>query len=495
MSSASAEGSPTALHAPRRAGTSIALRLTCAYALFTFTLVLLTSALLYLTLANGLYDEDVRDLADNLNNARLLVEAAGGSWTPSPQLERPGWAPPQQPQIYLRLMDSQGRVLTETPGMGAALARPSALELKQLRSPGVARRELRSPSGEPYLSLLVPVQRAAPSGPLFMQVAMDREHDEGLLVLYRGRLWLIFGACLLLCSAAGYLIAHAGLRPLQSIASTAARIRSSTLYERIQTAGLPAELAGLAATFNSMLDRLEQSFAHISQFSDDVAHELRTPVNNLRGEIEVALAKPRTAEDYSEILVSCLEECRRIGRLIQTLLFLARADASASALVRESVDVAAELATVDDYYGAAAADAGVSLTIRCPAALKAPLNRTLFQQAVGNLVSNAIAHTPAGGRVTVSADAAPGHLLVRVSDTGCGIAPQHLPQVFERFYRVDPARGQSSQNVGSHPGKNAGQHVGLGLAVVRSIATRHGGSVGITSEIGRGTEVRLLLPS
>jgi two-component system heavy metal sensor histidine kinase CusS len=478
MSSASAEG---AAGAQGHRATSIALRMTLAYALFTFTLVFLSGGLLYLTLVTSLDNEDMRDLADNLGNARLLLHGADG--TPPPRLLRPSWAPAGQPEIYLRLLDSQGRVLTETPGMAVELAAPDPRELAQLPRHDGARRELRSRSGKPFLSLIVSVQRADGAGTArFMQVAMDIEHDESILAQYRQRLWLIFGTSLVLCSGVGYLIARAGLSPVATIARTAAHIRSSTLHERIETTGLPGELAGLAATFNGMLDRLEQSFAHVSRFSDDVAHELRTPVNNLRGEIEVALAMQRSSEDYREILSSCLEECTRIGRLIQTLLFLARADTSIEALQRENIDVADELTKVEDYYGAAALDAAVQLRIISASALHARLDRTLFQQAVGNLVSNAIAHTPPGGTVTVAASVVAERLTVQVSDTGCGIAPEHLPRVFDRFYRVDRTRG--------HP-----HNAGLGLAVVRSIATRHGGDVQIDSEVGRGTVVRVQLPA
>jgi two-component system heavy metal sensor histidine kinase CusS len=213
-----------------------------------------------------------------------------------------------------------------------------------------------------------------------------------------------------------------------------------------------------------------------------VAHELRTPINNLHGEIEVALSKARSGEEYREILGSCLEECTRISRLIQTLLFLARSDTTADALQRERIDVGLELMKVEEFYGAAAADAGVVLRVYSDVGESTEVNRTLFQQAVGNLVSNAIAHTPPGGTITVNAHADQRQLTVSVSDTGCGIHREHLPRVFERFYRVDQARASSGQNVG------------LGLAVVKSIAIRHGGHVDIDSEVGRGTEVRVVLP-
>lgn len=272
------------------------------------------------------------------------------------------------------------------------------------------------------------------------------------------------------------------MRPIERIAQTAERIHSSTLHERIDPAGLPAELSGLADTFNSMLNRLEDSFRRISQFSDDVAHELPTPVNNLRGEIEVALNKARTGEDYRENLGSCLEECERISRLIQSLLFLARTESAPEPPTGDSLDVGRELVTVQEFYGVAAAEAGVALRISASDGLSLEVDRALFQQVIGNLVSNAIAHTKSGGYVEIVARADGNQLVITVIDSGCGIAAEHLPRVFDRFYRVDPARA------------NSGQNVGLGLAVVKGIVEHYGGHVEINSKPGQGTQVRLLLP-
>ena len=164
-------------------------------------------------------------------------------------------------------------------------------------------------------------------------------------------------------------------------------------------------------------------------------------------------------------------------------MFPPRPETAADAHHREKVELGEEVAKVEAFYGAAAADAGVGLRISGKDGLCARLDRTLFQQAVGNLMSNAIAHTPAGGSVDIAARVDRDRLTVTVSDTGCGIAPEHLPHVFERFYRVDRARTSSAQNVG------------LGLAVVKSIATRHGGHVEIDSEVGRGTRISMILPA
>src|SRR5207244_4357978 len=217
----------------------------------------------------------------------------------------------------------------------------------------------------------------------------------------RTNLLVVLSLALVACAVVGYQIARSGLRPLAEISATTRRIRSSTLHERIAAARLPTELFVLAGTFNDMLDRLEKSFTRLAQFSADIAHELRTPINNLRGEAEVALNQPRSPDEYRNVLASCLEECGRLSRLIDNLLFLARAENPETQINRERIDVGRELLAVRDFYDAVAGEAGVALAVDSPDVLTADLDRALFQRAIGNLMANAVAHTPAGGSVSL----------------------------------------------------------------------------------------------
>ncbi len=242
------------------------------------------------------------------------------------------------------------------------------------------------------------------------------------------------------------------------MAATAGHISSTNLRERILPEGYPFELASLAGTFNKMLDRLEESFERISRFSADIAHDLRTPVNNIRGEAEVALARARTIDEYRDVVESCLEEAVRLSDLIGDLLFLARAESPLTHLRRERVDVAELLGGMREYYEASAAVGGISLSTSLSAGpVVAELDRTLVQRAVGNLVSNAMAHTPPGGSVVLATNAENASIRIEVSDTGLGIPAEALPRVFDRFFRVDTSRSQASGGTG------------LGLAIVQSI--------------------------
>lgn len=464
-----------------RLSKSIALRMATWYALSAFVLIFVATGFLYWVLATNLAREDSRTLADNLDSLRLLLRSSPtGVLSRRPDQAQGSGTLLRRPQSYFRILDDGGQIVLETPGLSSDLPPPTPSELTAITSTEVSSRDAISASGGQFQILSARVSGTpADNATRFVQVAMDRGNDGDLLARYRQWLLLVLSLSVVICSVVGYVIAKAGLRPIKSIGQTAERIRSTTLYERIDTLGLPVELFGLANTFNSMLDRLQDSFASISKFSDDVAHELRSPISNLLGEIEVTLGRPRSNEEYRETLGSCLEECTRISRVIQSLLFLARAENAPELLEREVIDVHKELAAVQEFYEAAAVEAGVDLRLSAVAQTEAFLGRTLFQQAVGNLVSNAIAKTPKGGMIQIAACADAAWLEVSVTDTGCGIAAEHLPHVLDRFYRVDRARSGASH------------HVGLGLAIVKSIVERHAGTIEIDSEMGHGTQVTL----
>ena len=199
-----------------------------------------------------------------------------------------------------------------------------------------------------------------------VQVAIDVSQEEELLARYRHRFGVILLGTLAIFPLVGYQIARRGIRPVREMATTARHISSSNLHERILPEGYPSELASLAATFNKMLDGLEESFERISRFSADIAHDLRTPVNNIRGEAEVALARARTVDEYREVLGSCLEEAVRLSDLIGDLLFLARAESPLAHLHRESINVGELLSGIREYYEAPAADRGSRFPQWCP---------------------------------------------------------------------------------------------------------------------------------
>ena len=461
---------------------TLAFRLTAAYALAGLVLVFFSIVGLYLVLVRELDKSTDLFLADKVHVVQVLLrDRPGDEDALHEEIELESSARRYE-QFYIRLLDDQGTQLLITPGM------MEQLDMEQLnrqtrQHPGRAIR-IKGKDGRAFRAISATASiGGSPSHADALQVAVDVSQTEALLARFRFWFWAILLATFVLFPFVGYRIARQGIRPVEAMANTARHISSTNLRERIHPEGYLFELASLARTFNQMLDRLEDSFARISQFSADIAHDLRTPVNNIRGEAEVALIRERSAGEYREVIESNLEEAVRLSDLIGDLLFLARAESPLTHLRRERVDVGALLCGLREYYEATAADAGVTLTTSLgDTPVLAELDRTLMQRAVGNLVSNALSNTPPGGAVTLSCRSDPSSIHIRVSDSGIGIPADALPRVFDRFFRVDSSRSQGSGGTG------------LGLAIVKSIVELHGGQVEIASEPGQGTQVALRIP-
>lgn len=445
-------------------------------------MVFVATAALYFVLVKELERSTDLFLADKVNVIRTMLRdrpVDEDALREEVELES---AARQYEQFYIRLLDERNIPWMSTPGMS------EQLELEKFPSPAQTylNRTLRMTGrhGQSFrvTTTTVPVG-SPPTKTDTLQIAINVSQKEELLARYRRWFWAILLGSLAIFPMVGYQIARQGIRPVEAIATTARHITSTNLQERILPEGYPSELASLAGTFNEMLDRLEESFGRISRFSADIAHDLRTPVNNIRGEAEVALARARTVEEYRDVLGSCLEEAVRLSDLIGDLLFLARADNPSTHLHLTRFDVAELLENVREYYEASAAEGGISLaTVPSLEKVTAELDRTLLQRAVGNLVANAVAHTSRGGSVVLTAGRDSARLRIEVSDTGAGIPPEALPRVFDRFFRVDTSRNQASGGTG------------LGLAIVKSIMQLHGGSVEIASQLGKGTRVMLRMP-
>jgi two-component system, OmpR family, heavy metal sensor histidine kinase CusS len=479
MSSKPSSSSWAALR-PRR---TLAFRLSAAYSLVGLLLVILATASLYIVLRTELDRSTELFLADKLHVLRtMLRERPDDEDALHEEIELESAARRYQ-QFYIRLLDKNGIPIMTTPGMA------EQLDIAKLssRTRGHAERSIAMAGrhGQPFrVTSATVVVGMPPTHNDTVQIAIDVSQEEELLARYRLWFWGILLATSALFPLVGYRIARHGIRPVEAIAATARRITSTNLRERIGSEGYPLELASLAGTFNEMLERLEESFERISRFTADIAHDLRTPVNNIRGEAEVALARLRTADEYRDVLESSLEEAVRLSELIGDLLFLARAESPLTDLHRESVNIGELLTKVRDYYEAFAIDAGISLVVNDGAEpLNAELDRSLMLRAVSNVVSNAIAHTPHGGTVTLAATNENAAIRIEVSDTGVGIPAEALPRVFDRFFRVDPSRSKTSGGTG------------LGLAIVQSILTLHDGSADITSQLGHGTRVTLRMPA
>ena len=348
---------------------------------------------------------------------------------------------------------------------------------------------------DPAADLAVAVPQVAPNGAraavhrvtvggLDYQVVALQSRDElvGDLAVLRRVTLLALPLVIVLAGLGGYWLASRSLAPLGWMAEQAHRITGSNLNTRLDIGNAAEELAVLSASFNELLSRLDLSFESMRRFVADASHELRTPLSIIRGEADVALSQERSAAEYRESLAIILDESRRLSRLVDDLLNLARADAGRLKLQSEEFYLNDLLAECCRSAQSLAAARGIAL--ECRPAEDAPFrgDEELLRRLVMNLLDNAIRYTPPGGQVSAALEAQDSELRIRIADTGVGIAPDAAPHVFERFYRADIAR--SRQDGG----------FGLGLAIVKWIAESHHGEVALATHPGAGSTFTVTLP-
>jgi two-component system heavy metal sensor histidine kinase CusS len=375
----------------------------------------------------------------------------------------------------IRMLDSQGSIVAETPGMDRLVPTQIFPAARELAEALPDRHDYRTAT---KLFSLVAFSEHSNGQTYTLQVAQDRSSDEKVERNFAVLFVMLLAGGFLASALIAIIVTRHGLRPLRQMTQSLGRIGPEQLKERIGSKGWPHELQPLVTAFDQMLTRLDDSFTRLSQFSADLAHELRTPIANMLGEAQVALTRERTAADYCETIESTVGECERLSKIVDNLLFVARVDAAREPIACKRFDARAAVEKIAAFYQTAADDHHV--VISCSGNGHVYADPDLFERAVGNLLDNALRFTPKRGSIRVAVSRHNGDFEVAVTDNGSGIAAEHLPRVFDRFYRAESSRGSDG--------------AGLGLALVKSIVDLHGGSAVIESNPGRGTTVKLIFP-
>ncbi len=320
---------------------------------------------------------------------------------------------------------------------------------------------------------------AASSPPYTVAVAVTIDYHLHFLDEFHHTLWLMIASGIAIMSLMGWIAVRQGHAPLHNIVAQIRQTSASEFNARLSPDEVPRELTDLAVSFNEMLERMAVAFQRLSNFSADIAHELRTPVASLMTQTQVALAQSRNVDEYREILYSNIEEYERMAQMIADMLFLAQTDNGLYTPNATAVDLAKEVHSLFEYYEAWADERDVTLRLEGAATVSG--DRLMLRRVLSNLLSNAIRHTPAGHTVRVKLESTPGvETAITVENPGTAIPAEHLPRLFDRFYRVDPSRQRS------------GEGAGLGLAIVKSIVDAHGGRIEVHSS-DAGTVFRITL--
>jgi heavy metal sensor kinase len=342
------------------------------------------------------------------------------------------------------------------------------------------RAEVRAePGGPPYR--LLALRRTGRGAPTALVVAAPLADVDRSVQRLRLLLLVAGPIALALAGGGGWLLTRAALAPVDRMTEQAGAIGAARLGDRVSVPDAADELTRLARTLNGMLERIERGVVEQRRFVADASHELRTPLAVMRAELEVAL-RTHGPDDDREVLASAAEEVARMSKIVDDLLTLAHRDENRLELLLEPVDLGEIAGGVAAQLRPLADEAKVRLTVEAAPGAVVLADRTRLTQVVSNLVDNAVKYTGAGGTVQVEVWAEPDGAGLAVGDTGAGIAPEHLPKVFDRFYRLDAARTRAQGGSG------------LGLAICRELVEAHGGRLWAESSLGVGSTFSLALP-
>jgi len=315
---------------------------------------------------------------------------------------------------------------------------------------------------------------------VIMQVGEAMESYSRFLDAFKGIFIFTMTFLIIIAAGVGWFMARRAVSGVEAVTRTAQKISGGTLEERVPVKPRGDEIDQLATTFNQMLDRIQTLLTEIKEMSDNIAHDLRSPITRIRGTAEVTLTTGKSLQEYEALAASTIEECDRLLDMINTMLLISKTEAGVDKLSREEIDLAGLTREACELFEPSAEDQGITLSCMASDGTRMFGDARMVQRMLSNLMDNAIKYTPPGGKVKISVSEKDALVLVSVQDTGCGISPGDLPRIFERFYRCDQSR--------SKPG------IGLGLSLARAIARAHGGDITATSIPGQGSTFTVTLP-
>ncbi|MBZ5612095.1 MAG: HAMP domain-containing protein [Acidobacteriia bacterium] len=381
-------------------------------------------------------------------------------------------------RVYM-LADTQGHPLQYSV-IYSSIGLDSPSQIQAILQSGKETRVRTDAQGIPYMirSGLMVDERG---NRYYLAIGRAIDYNDKVLRDFTWNYFALVPIVLLASGLLGWFLAGKALGPVNSVAEAAQRITHSSLDMQIPLRHAGDELDRLIEAFNHMMTRLNRSFEQIRQFSTDVSHELRTPLTVARGQLEVALFTAQTVEQHREAMAEALEGIDRLSNIVRALLLLSQSESGQLTLQKGRLDLAGLVRDLVDQHQIPAEAQGVRLSAELPATCAIYADRIQIERMVSNLLGNAIKYTPAGGQVTARLTLEGEQVKLAVEDTGVGIAPDHLPHIFDRFYRVpsaDPDKG-----------------LGLGLSFVAWIAKAHGGSVDVESQLRKGTRFIVTLPA
>jgi len=457
------------------------VRLTLWYGTALALILVVFGGALYAVLAHGLRDQIDRSLEGAAAVAVRAVEKHGiGPFLPFEDLAA------EFPELAVldktfQIFSPAGKITIQSPNLGHQDIPLSPMALASALNGQATFESARFQDGSTFRLLSVPIRE---NGVLvnIVQVGTSLQPIEEML--HRLVLVLLVSAPIALAAAlgGGWFLADRALRPVEAIIQAAQRIAAGDLTQRLAVPSTLDEIGRLAATFNDMIARLEASFRQVRQFSADASHELRTPLTVIKGEAELALRRPRPAEDYRLVLESTLEEIDRMTRIVDELLFLSRTDLGEVAIESLPVRLDTLVEDIRRQTAVLGQEHGVQVTVGSVDPAPVLGDELRLRELLLNLVDNAVKYSRPGGKVEIALVREGTTARLSVTDQGIGIAPEEQGRIFDRFYRTDAARAHAKKGTG------------LGLSICKWIAEAHHGRIEVQSKVGEGSKFTVVLP-
>ncbi len=454
---------------------ALALRLTVWYAAIFAASSTLVFVLIYLLISSFIAERTNEDMREDIRDFAALFRAEGIARVKAEMVLDTKHQ--EAEQVFFRLWTGDGRPLAVTDmsswvGMDE-LPRRLLREIANGREPSIETVHL--PTRD------YPVRRIAGSiGPdVVLEIGLSLEENEELIAtILRGFLFTL-AAVFLLGGPIGWFMARRALRAIGKVTRTAEEISRGALEQRVPVGSQGDELDHLAQTFNTMLDRIQALIVGMHEMTDNLAHDLRSPLARMRAAAEMSLSNGEPKTEKNALALNIIEECDRLLEIINTTLDIAEAESGAAQLKISNVDLVDVVLDACDLFQTVAEDNHIAITHTLPKQCLIPGDRPRLQRVVANLLDNALKYTPAGGRVVLSLTEAGSQVKLCITDTGVGISAPELPRIFERFYRCDQSRGKGGN--------------GLGLSLALAIVHAHGGDLSVTSSLGKGSTFTLTL--
>ena len=455
---------------------TLAFRLTLWYG-GIFTLCSGVAFLLFYTLITSVLQErtDQELLAQAQRFSTLLAGGGIGTVNNSAVIEAQAAG---EKKVFFRLLNLTGEVFSSS-NMSYwkdINVDVGAIE-KLLRGSGPILETITIPNRSDEVRILY----AMLSPTVIVQVGQAMESQARLLDAFKRIFIITMSFLIVLAAGVGWFMARRAVSDIEAVTHTAQKISGGSLQERVPVKPRGDEIDQLATTFNQMVDRIQTLLTEIKEMSDNIAHDLRSPVTRIRGTAEVTLTTGKSLDDYENMAASTIEDCDRLLDMINTMLLISKTEAGVEKPSREEVDIAALIRQACEIFQPIAEDKNVRLSHRAPEKTLIFGDTRMLQRMLSNILDNGVKYTPSGGKIKVSlTESESRDLVISVNDTGVGISKADLPRIFERFYRCDQSRSQ--------PG------TGLGLSLARAIARAHGGDITVTSTVNQGSNFNITLP-